>query len=388
MLWRAHTRFLFVLLALALLAPLRAQASPQSASTYGPLPVFELHSGFWINLHHTLYHQARLRKDAASAEKTGKSSGPALKTSPDAKPAFTAAEQKAWDDAVSYYAANLANKDLLFSSELVELKNQLSDFEDCDELTGKTKKFCDAGLPQKLAQALEAAAPVYRAHLWPDHDRANRRWILRVAPLVIEQGVGLSERLADIYETHWPRQKIRVDVAAYANLAGAYTTLDPLRVTIASLDSRNQDAEALEVLFHEASHGIAEPVQDAIIRECRQRDKAIPRDLWHALIFYTTGEVLRPLLVSSDATPRGALDLRSSSSPAGSSTSASGSSPTGSRENSRSTSAAGYTPYALREGLYERGWKNYLDVLQRFWQPYLDGRATFSDAIARMVSSL
>ena len=36
----------------------------------------------------------------------------------------------------------------------------------------------------------------------------------------------------------------------------------------------------------------------------------------------------------------------------------------------------------------ERGWKNYLDVLQRFWQPYLDGRATFSDAIARMVSSL
>ena len=381
MLCRAHTRFCFVLLTLALLALPRAQASPQSASTYGPLPVFELHSGFWINLHHTLYHQARLRKDAASPDKTGKTSGPALKTSAETKTAYTTAEQKAWDDAVSYYAANLADKDLLFSSELVQLKNQLSDFEDCDELTGETKKFCDAGLPAKLAQALEAAAPVYRAHLWPDHDRANRRWILRVAPLVIEQGVGLSERLADIYETHWPRQKIRVDVAAYANLAGAYTTLDPLRVTISSLDPRNQGAEALEVLFHEASHGIAEPVQDAIIRECRQRDKAIPRDLWHALIFYTTGEVLRPVLASSDATPRGELDLRSP-------TSTSGSSATSSRENSRGSSAVGYTPYALREGLYERGWKNYLDVLQRFWQPYLEGRATFSDAIARMVSSL
>jgi len=381
MLRRAHTRFLFVLLALALLASLRAQASSQSASTYGPLPVFELHSGFWINLHHTLYHQARLRRDAASTDKTSNSSGPALKTSAEAKPVYSAAEQKAWDDAVSYYAANLADKDLLFSSELVQLKNQLSDFEDCDELTGRTKRFCDAGLPPKLAQALEAASPVYRAHLWPDHDRANRRWILRVSPLVIEQGVGLSERLADIYETRWPRQKIRVDVAAYANWAGAYTTLDPLRVTIASLDPRNQDAEALEVLFHEASHGIAEPVQDAIIRECRQRDKAIPRDLWHALIFYTTGEVLRPVLAYSDATSRGELDLRSS-------TTSAGSSATGSRENSRGTSAAGYTPYALREGLYERGWKNYLDVLQRFWQPYLDGRATFSDAIARMVSSL
>jgi len=381
MLRRAHICFHFVLLTLALLTPLRAPASPQSTLTYGPLPVFELHSGFWINLHHTLYNEARLRKDLASPDKIGKTSGPALKTSPDAKRAFTAAEQKIWEDAVSYYAANFADKDLLFSSELVQLKNQLSDFEDCDELSGKTKKFCDAGLPPKLAQALEAAAPVYRAHLWPEHDRANRRWILRVAPLVIEQSVGLSERLADIYQTRWPRQKIRVDVAAYANWAGAYTTLDPLRVTISSLDLRNQGAEALEVLFHEASHGIAEPVQDAIIRECRQRDKAIPRDLWHALIFYTTGEVLRPVLASSDATPAGKLDLRSPTTPAGSSA-------TGSRENSRSASAAGYTPYALREGLYERGWKNYLDVLQRFWQPYLDGRATFSDAIARMVSSL
>ena len=381
MLRRAHTCFHFVLLALALLAPLRAPASLQSTLTYGPLPVFELHSGFWINLHHTLYNEARLRKDLASPDKIGKTSGLALKTSPDAKRAFTAAEQKTWEDAVSYYAANFADKDLLFSSELVQLKNQLSDFEDCDELSGKTKKFCDAGLPPKLAQALEAAAPVYRAHLWPEHDRANRRWILRVAPLVIEQSVGLSERLADIYQTRWPRQKIRVDVAAYANWAGAYTTLDPLRVTISSLDPRNQGAEALEVLFHEASHGIAEPVQDAIIRECRQRDKAIPRDLWHALIFYTTGEVIRPVLASSEAAPPGQLDLSPATSNAGSST-------TSSRENSRGSSAPGYTPYALREGLYERGWKNYLDVLQRFWQPYLDGRATFSDAIARMVSSL
>jgi len=61
------------------------------------------------------------------------------------------------------------------------VENQLGDFEDCDELSGKTKKFCDAGLPPKLAQVLEAAAPVYRTHFWPDHDRANRRWIMRVA---------------------------------------------------------------------------------------------------------------------------------------------------------------------------------------------------------------
>jgi hypothetical protein len=355
---RARTRFLFLLLALA---PARAGARPQYGSTYGPLPVFELHSGFWINLHYTLYREARQRTVSSPPEKGRQASGSPLNPAPTPKPALTAVELNAWDEAVAYYAANFAGKDLLFSTELIQLKNQLGDFEDCDELSGRKKKSCDASLPSKLTQVLEAAAPVYRTHLWLDHDRANRRWITRVAPLVIEQGVGLSERLADIYQTRWPREKIRVDVTAYANWAGAYTTLDPLRVTISSLDSRNQGPEALEVLFHEASHGIAEPVEQAIHRECRQRDKAIPRDLWHALIFYTTGEVIRPVLAGREPAP-------------------------GDQDSSRP--GAGYIPYAVREGLYQRGWNDYLKVLQRFWQPYLEGQASFDDAIARMVSSL
>jgi hypothetical protein len=361
MIRRVPGRFLLFLLTLSVFAPFRAAARPQGNFTYGPLPVFELHSGFWINLHHALYHEAKLRTATTPPDKGVKTSGPTLNTTPDAKPALTSAEQRIWDDAVGYYAANYAAKDLLFSTELIQLKDQLGDFEDCDELSGRKRKFCDAGLPPKLTQILEAAAPVYRAHLWPEHDRANRRWILRVAPLVREQGVGLSERLADIYQTRWPREKIRVDLTGYANWSGAYTTADPLRVTISSLDSRNQGPAALEVLFHEGSHGIAEPVQAAIIRECRQRDKAIPRDLWHALVFYTTGEVLRPVLGSSGAT-------------AG--------------DQDGTVSGGGYTPYALREGLYQRGWNDYFKLLQRFWQPYLDGHASFDDAIARMVSSL
>jgi len=338
-----------------------AGQSPGNFS-YGPLPVFELHSGFWINLHHTLYHEAKLRTaSAGSPDKSGKTTGPILNTTPEAKLSLTTAEKHIWDDAVAYYAANYAAKDLLFSTELTQLKDQLGDFEDCDELSGRNRRFCDAGLPARLTQVLEAAAPVYRAHLWPEHDRANRRWIMRVAPLVQEQGVGLSERLADIYQTRWPRAKIRVDVTDYADKSGAYTTADPLRVTISSLDSRNQGEAALEVLFHEGSHGIAEPVQAAIIRECHQRDKAIPRDLWQALVFYTTGEVIRPVLGAARATA-------------------------GDQEGG--VSGASYTPYALREGLYQRGWNDYYKLLQKFWQPYLDGTATFDDAIARMVSSL
>jgi hypothetical protein len=366
----ASARIVLPLLAFALIGP-GAAIAQVSSSTYGPLPVFEFHSGFWVNLHHTLYYEAKQRETAMPVpQKVG--SGPKLrvKTMKDAGTLLSPAERSIWDSAVAYYAANYADEDLLFSTDLILLKNQLEDFEDCDDLSGATKKSCDAGLPPGITRMLDAAAPIYRAHLWPEQDRANRRWIARVAPLVIEQGVGVSQRLADIYQTKWPQEKIRVDVSAYANSAGAYTTLDPLRVTISSTDARNQGDEAFEVLFHEASHGIAEPVQEAIIRECRQRGKAIPRDLWPALILYTTGEVIQPLMTEPGDEPP------SQQSPGGSSSSKSPASPPNT-----------YTPSAIREDLYKRGWNDYYLLLFRFWQPYLDSKSTFDDAIARMVSS-
>jgi hypothetical protein len=47
-----------------------------------------------------------------------------------------------------------------------------------------------------------------------------------------------------------------------------------------------------------------------------------------------------------------------------------------------------YTPYAYRHGLYTRGWQNYLRVLERYWQAYLDGETDFDHAIAKMVGAL
>jgi hypothetical protein len=357
------------LICVALFVPLFASefapcAAAQAVdSVYGRLPVFEFHSSFWVNLHHFLYHEARAREAAKTNVATAsKSTGAVLKKDANSVTALTQAEQLAWDGAIAYYIANYVHKDLLVNIDLILLKNQLGDFEDCAELTGKKERFCNAGLPGNIGTILEAAAPVYRAHWWADHDRANRRWVARVAPLVREQGVGLSERLADIYQAKWPKEMIRVDVCAYANAYGAYTTLDPLRVTISSTDPNNQGPEALEVLFHEASHDIARPVENAIERECRQRDKPIPRDLWHALVFYTTGEVLSPVLSGTERsiddviTPKTLMNTP--------------------------------IPSDLREKITQRGWEDYLHLLTIYWQPYLDGRVTFEDSIAHVVSSL
>ena len=357
-------RLLVFLLGLTLLFPAFAQARQEVDSVYGPLPVFEFHSGFWMNLHHFLYHEARAKEAAKTVgDSSAKSSRPVLRQTPGSVQTLSATEQKTWDDAIAYYSANYTNKDLLINIDLVLLKNQLGDFEDCDELTGKKKLVCDAGLPGKIGPILEAVAPIYRAHWWPSHDRTNRRWVLRVAPLVREQGVGLSQRLADIYQSKWPKEKIRVEVSAYANAAGAYTTLDPLRVTISSTDPRNQGPEALEVLFHEASHDIALPVETAISRECRQRDKPIPRNLWHALVFFTTGEILRPVM--QEAAREGP----------------------GGESSSRPKPSTYPVPFVLREQLTQRGWEEYLRILTIYWQPYLDGKITFEDAIAHLVSA-
>ncbi len=359
--------FLFIIvLGLYLAATVSPLACAQEIdSEYGPLPVFEFHSGFWVNLHHFLYHEARARQLAKDQRDPGvKTSGPVLRQTPGSAVSLSPAEQKLWENAIAFYLANFTTKDLQVNIDLILLKDQLGDFEDCDELTGKKKQTCDAGLPGSEGAVLESVAAIYRAHWWAAHNRANRRWVIGVAPMVREQSVGLSERLAEIYQSKWPKEKIRVEVCAFANSAGAYTTLDPLHVTISSTDPRNQGSDALEVLFHESSHGLALPVQNAITRECRQREKPIPRNLWHALIYYTTSEVLRPIIQGT---------VKDSGS-----------------ANSAATQKPKFAslPDELKDNLTQRGWEDYLHVLMTYWQPYLDGRVTFEDAVAHMVSAI
>jgi len=61
----------------------------------------------------------------------------------------------------------------------------------------------------------------------------------------------LAPRVAAGYGAQWPAERTVVDVVAYANWAGAYTTNDPTHVTVSSTDSRLEGAGALEILFHE-----------------------------------------------------------------------------------------------------------------------------------------
>jgi hypothetical protein len=140
---------------------------------------------------------------------------------------------------------------------------------------------------------------------------------------------------------------IRVDVTAYANWAGAYTTTDPTHITVSSEDPGNQNDQALEIVFHEVLHTMDDTLASALNAGFRARGKIPPRDPTHAFIFYTAGAETQRMIPA-------------------------------------------HVPYAEKNGLWERvpDFRRALPVLRRGWQPYLDGKITFADAIELCVATL
>jgi hypothetical protein len=333
-------------------------ARQQPSRTESPLPVFELHSGFWVNLHHFLYLQARLRKGDSASTDRGKGAAPPNEVPPSLID-FPAEEIRAWQAAVAFYASDLAGRDLVLNGDMEIINNRLSEMEMCGDLEEKSSTVCRSGLQSDLVEILDRAAPVYRAHWWAEQDRANREWIAQVAPMVRQMGLELSGQLAEVYQRPWPVARLRVDVVWYAGPYGAYTSLNPTHVTISSHDERNQGVYGFEVLFHESSHALAGAVTEAISREFRKRDKLIPRDLWHALLFYTTGELVRRDLIYGTLTSASL----------------------------QGTNPFKYQPYAARFGLYSGAWEAFRGLLDLYWRPYLDGKVSLDRAIAQLASA-
>ena len=307
---------------------------------------FEFHSGFWINLHHFLYQQAILCKATSVGEVRQPGKVAPCSIPPDK---LSATEQLDWDAALDYYRNTLVKRDLLFDEGMWLIKNQLADLEMASGLR-------ESSLNPELITTLERAAPIYRSRWWAEQNRTNRHWVKEVIPVVRQLGNELTAQLASAYHTKWPTGRIRVDIVGYASRTGAYTTDAPLHITISSANAHNQGDIALEVLFHEASHGLVDvkgtAVSDAIARECHARQMAIPRHLWHAIIFYTAGEIIRRHL--------------------------------------QKLGNNAYVPYAYRYGIYEVSpeWQGFRRPLELYWQPYLDGTSDFESAIAHLVDAL
>jgi hypothetical protein len=298
-------------------------------------PLFDFHSNFWVNLHQVLFHEAKLR---AGKPDRGLQSAPPLSAA-----GMSKQEEVDWNAAVSFYAAHFGTRQQHGDDQLVQINDDLAEQPD------DGAHLNPAGLPPEMVAALQSAALIYRKYWWPPHNESNENWIASQKERVQDLGPKLASVMTKDLHQPWPAAPIRVDVCYYVvSLGYANTTLPP-HITFSGSDPSNQDLSGFELLFHEASHTFADTIMNALSAEGRAQHKDVG-DLWHSLLFYTSGVELRRLLPAPEQ--------------------------------------ASFMPYAYRYGVYRGNWREYRRILETDWQVYLDGNTSFQTAIHSTVADL
>jgi len=240
----------------------------------------------------------------------------------------------------------MAARDPVFDKTLITINDALSTVDD------PTRALPATGGDPALFEALNRAAPAYRARLWSQHQRTNAAWISTMQPQVERHERALTQALAAAFRTAWPTLPIRVDVSIAAGRVGAYTTDSgppghAAHSTISPIGEGADGAMGFEIVFHEASHAVDAHIMRFVREECARQNVREPRNLWHAILFYTVGELVRRELGM--------------------------------------TGDAHYMPYAYRFGVYDRGMSKERPALEQHWQPYLGGKLTFEEALRNVV---
>jgi hypothetical protein len=264
------------------LKPLSSPTQEQVSIIPNSTKLFEFHSGFWVNLHHFLYVQARARVKTPDSRRRAVAS---VSTDLAAISTMSSDDRRKWEAALNYYEQNLATVDIIFNDRLVAITNLLAKQESSSSLPSTE-------IDSALKQILENAADIYRARWWSQHDQSNRDWVKMIDPLLIKYGSALSKKITQIYQMSWPAAPLRVDMCVYANWAGAYTTTQPARITVGSGDPGIKETQGLEILFHEAMHVLEDRLVATLNQQARAQGKELPFQLSHAFIFFTAGEIV------------------------------------------------------------------------------------------------
>src|SRR5689334_23228095 len=290
-----------------------------------PKHYFQFQSSYWVNLHQTLFREA-VRLDSK------------LDIQPLDTSTLTAKESAAWNKAVGYYQQHFHGKRLVFDDELIKINDALEQSPDPCVI---------AQIGNELQAQLTAVSPIYERVWWPEQQKQNQQWITWATPLVAEYAPGVVPQLEEKFHSRWPAYPLRVDVSYFvAEIGGAYTTDHPPHTTLSSARVPH-DWYGLEIVFHESGHPLAEKLEADLGRECAAQKKDC-RDLWHAVQFYTVGDVVRR-----------ALEKRGIS----------------------------YDTYAEHNGLYTRSrWPKFKKAIDQTWPVYLDGKTDWNSAIHALVT--
>jgi hypothetical protein len=293
--------------------------------------MFVFQDSFWLNLHQFLRGEVHRRSAGAAA---GLDTG-----------SLPEADGGVWNRAIDLYV-DVASHDVLFDDLSRNIGNALATVGDARVLP----ESLDTTIGTNTRVALNSAAPIYRARVWPARQRDNEAWIASAKELLAQHETTMAATLARIYGVDWPGDPILVDVVGEAGPNSAITHGGPpgfAAHTQASAGSRRNTGDApLELLFHEATHAalVEGHIQSMIQEECIRQKLQVPENLWHVMIMFTSGAVARQELAKS-----------------------------GNRE---------YVPYAYRYNQYTPVERS---ALERDWLPYLEGRASLEQALHDLV---
>jgi hypothetical protein len=306
-----------------------APSTPAVASPAADTPeLFAFHVSSWVNLHQQLFFDAH--------------PPPGVTPQLPEEERWTPAERQAWDTAVATYRERTkpGSLTLIFDETLIALRRALDSVPEDGSLSGRP------GIDPAFAAALEQAMGPYRAHYWPEVSREAQAWVASLKPALDRSGQAIARELSEVYGVPWPSQPFSVQVCRHAGGFGAYTLVDPTVITLSNRPAPNRQETPLETVFHEASHALNDPLTEALHAEFRLQGKTPPRMLWHALLFFTTGEVVRHHL------------------------------------------GADYVPYASLNGLYARNpeWAAFEPVMRAEWTPYLERRVDRETALRKLVA--
>ena len=129
---------------------------------------------------------------------------------------------------------------------------------------------------------------------------------------------------------------------------GAYTSLNPTHIVVASSDRSYEQWSSVEMLFHESSHGLIQKVSAAVNGAVAASNKRA-NDLWHVVLFYTAGEVTRQELANDGVS---------------------------------------YKPYLYATGLFDRAWPRFRAPVEQHVQGYIDGKTTLDQMAVGLAAAI
>jgi hypothetical protein len=259
------------------IAGLTAQKKPVQKTEPSETKYFIFQSNPQLNAHLFLYNKAMGCKF-----KKVTSDSLAYYAFKDKLKAITPADILVLNELVLFYKDSLLSKDLLFDSLMRDFSDKLIK---PDPSLVKWQK--------NAREKLKIFMPYFTKMYWVGIEKENNTWLAANRKNIERLETIIVPELERIYETKLPNAKVIIDLTSYASWAGAYSFNDSFsHVIFSSSNASNKDDMGLEVVFHETSHFLVDKLNAEIATASKGGDIKKTINLWHNIIFYTTGAVM------------------------------------------------------------------------------------------------